>query len=324
MSLDVEGFLYNYFERVTPVPTKVGEFRLSPCPNCGNKKRKLYVNTEQQVFHCKVCDYGRNTRITTLMTDMGAVVGDYIIDDGLDSPVSYAKPKEEIALPTKQLPAEYKPIIGSNSIQAVMALNYLRQRGISDSLIADYKIGYCFEGEYKNRVILPYYENGELVYFTGRDFTNSSSQKYLNPHWERTHFLFNYDRVVKGSLDFIVMVEGPFDILSLPDHAVCLLGKTKELSEEQEKLLGRFQRIYVAMDNDATDYSYALCQNLSKRFSNVHTVLLPEGEDPGTLKNKMFDLIKQAKPYVGNVVNPVGYINTDHFMLELLKLRGRR
>lgn len=326
MSIDVESFLENHFTSITPVPTKIGEVRVSPCPECGGRKRKLYVNIESRTFQCFKCGYsgriGSGVQGKDLMLDMGANIHDYIIDDGLDSYLSRPHTpteKEKIVTPiVKQLPAEYRPIIGNNSVQGNQALTYLRNRGMNDSLIAEYKLGFCFSGEYANRIIIPYYENGELLFYTGRDFTDSLDPKYLNVSWERKHFFFNYERVVsRNGYDFIVIVEGPFDVLSMPEHAVCLLGKAKELSEEQVKLLKKFKRIYIALDNDATKDSYALCMNIRKKFSAVYTVVLPEGSDPGILKEKMYDLLKEAKQYS---TSP-SVINTDHLKLVLARRR---
>jgi len=55
-----------------------------------------------------------------------------------------------------------------------------------------YSIGYCESGKYKNRIILPSYnENGELNYFTARDFYDYSNKKYLNPTFDKGNNIIN-------------------------------------------------------------------------------------------------------------------------------------
>jgi DNA primase len=296
VSLDVLSFLQTHFDIIDMVPSMDGEYKVSPCPNCGNVKKKLYVNVESKVFHCFVCDYGRGHRIEKLFRDMGVSPQDYIIDDGIED-VFVETPKTilpSVPFNPKKLPEEFRFLIGNNSIMGKKALSYVRDRGINDNLIQEFKLGFCYDGVYKNRIIIPYYEE-DLVYFVGRDFTESQTPKYLNPEWEKIQFLFNYERA-KKDLSFVVIVEGVFDLFSLPNNSICLLGKF--LSKQQIHLLRRFKQIYVALDSDALSVAYDLCFSLNTEgFTNLHIVKLPEGEDPGSLKSSFIDFVRRATPY---------------------------
>ena len=60
-------------------------------------------------------------------------------------------------------------------------MKYIKNRGITNKDIIKYNIGYCEDGEYRNRIIIPSYDsNGNLNYFVGRDFYDSKL-KYKNP-----------------------------------------------------------------------------------------------------------------------------------------------
>lgn len=293
MSLDVIAFLEINFDKVKSVDTVVGEYRVSPCPNCGNSKLKLYVNSEQEVFHCFVCDYGRGERISKLMKDMGCDPSDYDLGDDsyIPDPV---QPKPVTDLPKKKLPEAYRQLIGNNSIGARQALAYIRGRGISDNIISLFDIGYCFEGKYKNRILIPYYEKGQLVYFVTRDITNRANQKYLNAEWEKHTFLFNYERASKYG--FVLVVEGAVDVFALPEHSICLLGKT--ISPEQRDLLKRFKRIYILMDGDALRDAYARCDELGEAFDGrLYIVELPVGKDPFDVRDKIPSMLEEATLY---------------------------
>jgi DNA primase len=297
MSLDVLAFIEANFDKVIFVPSKEGQYKVSPCPSCGSTKNKLYVNVDKRVFHCFRCDYGRGEKIERLFHDVGADPKDYIIDDGTpyydnsNRDAEDKKPKEYVKL----LPEEFRDVIGNSSIKAIQALNYLRSRGINDSLIAEYNMGYCYSGKYNNRVIIPYYEDKKLMYFVGRDFTGTQDPKYLNPEWEKTHFLFNFERVKKQSYDFIVLMEGALDILSMPDHAVCLLGK--QVSEDQKKILNRYKSIYVMLDNDAILDAYKICESMGRYGGKLFVAELPEGKDPWDIRDNIWEYLKTAKRY---------------------------
>ena len=294
MSLDVLSFLQTHFDRIDSVSSLDGEYKVSPCPNCGNSNRKLYVNVDHKVFHCFVCDYGRGFRIEKLFRDMGVNPHDYVIDDGVED-VFLETPKTilpNIPVHYKKLPEDFRFLIGNNSMIGKKALSYVRSRGISDNIIQEYKMGFCYDGFYKNRIIIPYYEE-ELVYFVGRDFTDTQKPKYLNSEWEKTQFLFNYERA-KKDLSFVVIVEGVFDLFSLPNNSICLLGKF--LSEKQIQLLSRFKKIYIALDSDATKEAAYLCQTFLKEGQEVFMVNL-EDKDPSEVGFEgMQRAIQNAQP----------------------------
>ena len=61
------------------------------------------------------------------------------------------------------------------------AIVYLKNRGITLVDIIRYGMGYCEEGLYANRIIVPSYSSdGELNYFVGRDIYEGG-MKYKNP-----------------------------------------------------------------------------------------------------------------------------------------------
>ena len=63
-----------------------------------------------------------------------------------------------------KLPDDYKPMwIKSNSPTYRHCLKYLKSRGVSQDDMIKYSIGYCEDGLYSNRVIIPSYdEEGKL------------------------------------------------------------------------------------------------------------------------------------------------------------------
>ena len=96
-----------------------------------------------------------------------------------------------------KLPEEFKPLWnGGDSIVKRHALSYLYKRGIDDSDILKYNIGYCDEGLYSNRIIIPSYDSdGQLNFFVGRDFYNSKL-KYRNSPTSKD--IIGFDLFING------------------------------------------------------------------------------------------------------------------------------
>ena len=99
----------------------------------------------------------------------------------------------------------------THSIIRDHAMLFLRKRGITEQDIERYNLGYCVEGEYQNRIIIPSYDsNGKLNYFVGRDFYYASTLKYKNPPIPKD--VIGFDLYVNWSLP-IILVEGVFDAM---------------------------------------------------------------------------------------------------------------
>ena len=81
-----------------------------------------------------------------------------------------------------ELPKEFQPLYNSsNSYKRKHALNYLLGRGVRPEDIVKYNIGFCDEGEYRDKIIIPSYdERGKLNFFVGRSFYQTE-YKHKNP-----------------------------------------------------------------------------------------------------------------------------------------------
>ncbi|MEW3852040.1 hypothetical protein QOZ73_32900, partial [Pseudomonas aeruginosa] len=85
-----------------------------------------------------------------------------------------------------------------------------------------YNIGYCCDGSFKNRIIIPSYDkNGDLNFFSARDFLNTSSYKYLFPKWSKD--IVGNELFINWS-EPITLVEGSFDALSIRNNVIPLFG----------------------------------------------------------------------------------------------------
>ena len=177
-----------------------------------------------------------------------------------------------------------------------------RVRGF-DSSIAElcefYGLCAGVSGEWHDRVILPYYQDRQLVTWTGRAIAPSriryrdlSREESIVPPKET---LFNHDAMLDDTAKVLAIVEGPMDALKLDLYgrrfgvrAVAL--STNSISDAQTFLLTacRIGRIVVMMDN-ATPLGRAdstrLMQSLSFLDQQVIGCRVPCGaKDAGELR----------------------------------------
>lgn len=109
------------------------------------------------------------------------------------------------------------------------------------------------DGVYAGRVIIPFRDGGELVYFVARTVTNQKA-KYFNPKTsssglKSSDILYPYDRRSK----FVIVTEGVMDAITLKLHYNLPATSTQgtNISERQARLLGIHDSIVLAYDNDA-------------------------------------------------------------------------
>jgi hypothetical protein len=151
------------------------------------------------------------------------------------------------------LPPEYS--IDFQSTDASLdAFDYLHHdRMLPRTVIAGYQIGHCPHGEYGGRVVIPVIEDGELATFVARDYTGHASpeKKYLSARKPVPHAMFNLDRAGhRGGV--LVLVEGIFDALRLPEFAVALLGKGWSAEKRERVLRKKPSVVFIALDQDGS------------------------------------------------------------------------
>ena len=142
------------------------------CPKCNHRKSKLSVNIVKNVFKCWICDYrGRSVRRLirsfgsyTQLQKWDAIFGREDLErfDDLFAERSVERHDQILELPPEFISLCYDNIPKTG----LYARNYLKSRGITDEQILKWKIGYCFSGEYRNRIIIPSFDqDGDCSYF---------------------------------------------------------------------------------------------------------------------------------------------------------------
>lgn len=130
-------------------------------------------------------------------------------------------------------------------------LEYLYKRKINEKYISSMGYVYRSGSEYDKRLIIPFIEDGCLVYFTARDTTEKSKLRYRNPPLLDTkEYVLNIDDIN----DELIICEGTLDALSLNEGQVGTAMCSGDLGIKQiMKIIekGPNKIIYVP-DQDAT------------------------------------------------------------------------
>ena len=263
-------------------------------PFISHHKPKLQINTQTQKWHCWVSNQGGHN-LFQLFKKLKASREQFDeLSDIVGKPKSlsskYEKNKQKDIV---RLPNEFKPLWKGNvSIIKKHALVYLKNRGINMVDIIRYDMGYCEEGLYANRIIVPSYSSvGELNYFVGRDIYGGGF-KYKNPPVSKD--VIGFDLFINWN-EPIVLCEGVFDAIAIRRNAIPLFGKTIPKSLMKKIYEKQVKQIYILLDSDAISDSIKITDNLMKNGINVYYVNLSE-EDPSDMGfKKVINLIKKTK-----------------------------
>ena len=147
---------------------------------------------------------------------------------------------------------------------------------ITDEMIIKYNIGFCYQGEFQNRIIIPSYdEDDEINYFIARSILSKPKMKYKNPEAQKEIIIWN-EHLIDWDKP-VYLVEGVFDSIFLP-NSIPMLGKV--LHERLYKLIyEKAKKIIILLDPDAWSNTVKLFHkiNAGKLLGKVWVIKL-EGE----------------------------------------------
>jgi DNA primase len=268
------------------------------CPVCsydlkglehGDGKGNFEVNYTKNAFKCWACaeTNGTHGNLYTIFKRWGNRTQLKKLDLLLPEEFTPAEKKyERVRIP--------KEFINLKDVSDGMRLthhfrqadNYLKSRSITQEQINKYNIGYCYEGYYGGRIIIPSYtKEGDLNYFVARSYSKHE-QKYKNPVAEKDKIFFN-ESLVDFSKD-IYLVEGAFDSIFVP-NSIPMLGKYlsemlwRRIYNEAEA------NVYICLDGDAWRDAERLYYRLNggRLHRRVKLIKLPKDKDIADLKGEI-------------------------------------
>ena len=276
---------------------------LFSCPVCDHHKLKFSVNVDKNAYKCWVCDFrGRNIR--RLVRRFGSYNQLQTWDElsGLsdlerfnDLFVDGFSEQNEVKT-TIQIPEEFVTLTRSQiPATGTYAMKYLTSRGISKQDIIKWKIGYCFNGEYRNRIVVPSFDDdGDCNYFIARSY-NGDSYKYKNPRASKD-IIFN-ELFIDWNSD-LVLVEGVFDAL-VAGNAVPILGSTlRPGSKLLRKIVWNDTPIYIALDPDAAAKERRIIEMLLRYDIELYKIDVSDYEDVGSMPKQIFEERKERATFI--------------------------
>ena len=262
------------------------------CPFCTHHKNKMEISLRttskrENFWHCWVCG-AKGKTILTLFKKIKAPQ-DKIAE--LNILIVPTKKEEHIDISVLELPKEFISLSNQvedkiAQIEAKHALRFLKKRGITTDDIIKYNIGFCKEGKYEFRVIIPSYdENSKLNYFIARDYKEPSLQKYKNPPASAKDVI-GFELYINWDAP-IILVEGMFDALTIKRNVIPLFGKIIHGKLMEKLVKSSVDRIYIALDNDARRDALKQAEMLMSYGKEVYLVEM-EGKDANEIGFEQF------------------------------------
>jgi DNA primase len=138
---------------------------------------------------------------------------------------------------------------GSGPIRK-QAYHYLNGRNIPLNVIDE--LGYIYNpnSEYDKMIFIPFYEEGKLVYFICRDFTNKNYLRYNFPKYLNSkNYVYNIDKIE----DTVFIFEGVIDAMMLKTQVGTAMLSQHFGAEQIIKILNKAPKnIIFVPDNDET------------------------------------------------------------------------
>jgi len=267
------------------------------CPWCHHHKPKLQLNIASQKWNCWTCAAkGRSlyflvkklnapkTMLDTLSKYLGNVKYDSSVLDEDEEPLIL-------------LPREFIPLHSiSKDIDYNLASAYLRRRNILYEDIVKYNIGFCSDGMYRGRIIIPSYSSNKMLnYFIARSYYPYETFKYKNPPISKN--IIGFDLQINWHEE-ITICEGVFDAISIKRNAIPLLGKNIPIKLHEKLMMENVKNITIALDTDAKKEALWIANRYMKEGVNVKLISL-EGKDPSEIGFETYNALAEKSDKFG-------------------------
>ena len=279
------------------------------CPNCGDTRYRLGINVAMQVGHCFNCAWRLGpVKLKQLFGDHKVYEENSFdeLDRVLQQTDTVEHHLEYEHVPVLDVPAMYiEDVVDTpNKTQALvdtllLAVEYITRRGfdLEIAVANKFMIGLP-ESRLRYRLVLPVFEQGQLLYYQARSLLNQPP-KYLNPAKSeggcgKSSLIYNIDCTLRYR--HVYLCEGIFSALSVGDDAMAIFGK--ELSDVQAtKLLkSSVEEIHIVFDPDTQRESLAAAEKLYPR-KRVRIVDMQHGDPNEVEQSLLMSCLDNAKKY---------------------------
>lgn len=264
------------------------------CDSARQGKVKLFVNPDQNRFHCWVCGFGNRSSLAQLMVRNSAEQREYLDSIGLSakSHVSEHKPL------CTTLPAGFIPFGLGDKRDEAPYLSYLKGRGLSERTVVLYRMGYTVAGPLTGRVIVPSFDAfGMVNFWSARTIHPDVRPGYVLP--EASKDIISNEHTVDWEQP-VYLVEGIFDEIAIGSQAIALYGKFLQSALALRFVERRPPMIYVCLDSDARRAALELVERLIG-YDVQCSLLDLAGKDPGEIGMAGVDAaVLASRPVTGS------------------------
>lgn len=304
MSIEKIQNLIESYVNLKPV-SKIG-FRGTKCACCNDYTTRAGFKFEPNLivyncFNCGIASSYDGLKLTNKFTE---ILRNFGISENQLSEVKFdsyiKKQPTTITLDTLTTKSLYTPEVSlpDNSKRLektdTAIINYLTERKIN---WLDYPFYKSADKDFKNRVIIPFYKNGKIIYWQARTIINEKP-RYKNCTVSRDAVIFNHDEIHRNYNMPLFVCEGIFDALLL--NGISILGSS--LNESKITILKNCRRpLIFVIDNDAN----------GKKLGN-HVL----NEQLGSITFPSRTFYNTKKVDVNSMIIDAGKIYTVHQLLK--------
>ncbi|MGC1181561.1 DNA primase [Legionella sp.] len=253
--------LVELVDSYVPLKTR-GTSHIACCPFHNEKSPSFNVVAKKQFYHCFGCGASGNA-ISFVMNYLNQGFIDAI--ETLATRLGLTVPRDGLTEKNNASQNLYK-LLSAVSLyyqkklkhEGQLAINYLRNRGLSGEIARLYQLGFANEGwhnlekafphnqrdlittgmlikneegkiydRYRNRVMFPIHDrHGRIIGFGGRVLDVDQKPKYLNSPetiiFQKSRELYGLHQILnqKKLPDYLIIVEGYMDVIALAQHGI--------------------------------------------------------------------------------------------------------
>lgn len=270
------------------------------CPFCG-REGKLGINPSTDFYHCFRCDAKGNLLDLILILEKLDTFNEglKVLEKYKDTGFKIKEEKVELKkLRPLILPEGFKLLTQGTSQVAKSARAYVKSRGFDVQRLSKMGWGYSTDKQYFGYIIMPYYQNHQVIYYNARNYL-SSGPRYLNPELSdsslgKSQIIYNEEALYMYKS--VYLCEGIFNAMTIsPDRGICTAGKFLSQYQINKIIKSPVERVIICLDGDAIEQAIKLALNLVM-YKQVKLVQFPKDKDINDLGlRKSLHLIYNTK-----------------------------
>jgi len=281
------------------------------------KRGGLLFSNDGFQFHCFNCNFKAGWAPGRLLSKNTKQLFNWMgmPDDEISKlNIEALRSKDDIAVSTtsrlsfdleiRELPGDCRPILEwlatEPSDELIAVVEYLTDRKMD---LEWYNWHWSSEAGYRDRVIIPFYQDGIIVGWTGRKI-KTGKPKYLTT--AQPGYVFNIDQQVSDR-EYVIVTEGQFDAIAI-DGVAIMHNEPNPTQIARINRLGK--QVIVVPDRDKPG-----AVMIQAALNNQWTVSMPPWEDD--IKDCADAVAKYGRLYT--LLTILYYKETNEIKIQLLK-----